>query len=243
MKCFLLLLLLGSAAFPLRADGLTGPEILAEVRMRLPVEPVSLEGFLRTREGRRNVDRRLRSQFRFGDALPSMSIALYDLAGDPVTEARIVWLERQARVWLLDAEGEPVEEALPADGVADTGLTWSDLSLDFLWWPGAVLTGRERVRTRSSHVLRVPAPPDRPDVAAVRLWVDTAALFVVRAEVLGPDGEPLRRIDVDSLVELPDGEWMVKDLLIRDHLNQRRMGIRFETVEVGETAPEIPSSP
>lgn len=218
-----------------RAEEVGGEGILEEVRARLPLQPLRLEGFIRTREGRRNIDRPLVSELRFGDVAPHMRVGVSDRFGDVLETSRITWLAGAARVERWDAEGGPLPDAQPADEIAGTGLTWSDLSLDFLWWEGAEITGRERVKTRSSHVVRVPAPEDRPDLSAVRLWVDVSALFVVRAEILGPDGAPLRRIDVDSIVEIREGVWMVKDLIIRDHANNRRLGVRFdEVVELEE---------
>jgi hypothetical protein len=224
-----------SCAFSAPAEvALTGRQIMTEVRQRLPLEPVRLTGFIRTREGRRNIDRALVSELRFGDPEPHMRFELRDHFGESLARARISWTGAVPRFELRDAEDEALPDAKPADEIADTGLSWSDLSLDFLWWEGAELTGRERVKTRTSHIVRIPAPPERPDLSAVRLWIDTTALFVVRAELIGPEGRPVKRIDVDSLVEIREGEWMVKDLIIRDYPHNRRMGVRFEEVEVIE---------
>lgn len=241
MRLFVLCLHLSVASLilalltPLRAEELSsGAEVMEQVRMRLPVEPVRLTGFIRTREGRQNIDRGLRSEIRFGDPEPNLRFQLQDRFGSPLTRARITWRDGVPVFQQWDAEEEALPDAAASDEIADTGLNWSDLSLDFLWWDGAEITGRERVKTRSSHVVRIPAPPERPDLSAVRLWIDTTALFVVRAELLGPNGRPVRRIDVDSLVEIGDGEWMVKDLIIRDHVNNRRMGVRFEDVVIGD---------
>lgn len=230
-----LLLLAAGLCLTVRAEAeISGAEIMEQVRMRMPVETIQLTGFIRTRKGRQNIDRALRSEIRFGDFEPNLRFQLQDGFGSPLTRARISWRDGVPVFQQWDAEDAPLPDAAAADEIADTGLNWSDLSLDFLWWEGAELAGRERIKTRSSHVVRIPAPPERPDLSAVRLWIDASALFVVRAELLGPEGKPVRRIDVDSLVEFAEGQWMVKDLIIRDYLNNRRMGVRFEKVVIGE---------
>ena len=213
------------------AEPETGEELMREVRARLPPMPLRLTGFIRTREGRRNIDRALVSELRFGEIIPHMHFELADAFGETLTSARISWPEGTPHFQQWDAEGEPVPETDPADEIAETGLTWSDLSLDFLWWDGAEITGRERIKTRPAHVVEIPAPDSHPHFSAVRLWIDTNALFIVRAQLMGPDGDNVKRIDVDSIVEVREGMWMVKDLIIRDQKNNRRMGIRFEDVK------------
>ncbi|MCC5846629.1 MAG: outer membrane lipoprotein-sorting protein [Verrucomicrobia bacterium] len=225
--------LLGLAFGVVRADAEpeTGQELMWEVRARLPPMPLRLTGFIRTREGRRNIDRALVSELRFGEVVPHMRFELADGFGETLTTARISWPEGTPHFQQWDAEGEPIPETDPADEIAETGLTWSDLSLDFLWWEGAEITGRERIKTRPAHVVEIPAPESHPHLTAVRLWIDTSALFIVRAQLIGPEGANVKRIDVDSIVEVREGMWMVKDLIIRDQKNNRRMGIRFEDVE------------
>jgi hypothetical protein len=213
---------------------LSGGDLLLEVRDRLPPETVTLRGFIRTREGRRDTDRGLVSTLDFGASPPRVAYRLMDGFGTPVLDARITWTPAGPNLELRDPGGEPVEGAVLSDEIPGTGLSWSDLSLDFLWWTGAEITGQERIKTRAARVVRVPAPPGRPDLSAVTLWIDTATSLPVRAELLDPGGVRLKRIDVDSLLELEPGVWMVKDLLIRDYAGGRRMGVRFEEVLRGD---------
>lgn len=231
MNRFMILMLAGLLGAPLFAEALSGEQIMAEVRARLPVEPVRLTGFIRTRNGRRDVDRALISEMQFGAPVPHIRYKVMDAFGELVARARISWPGGAPDFKLYNAESERVASSSLCDDIAGTGLTWSDLSLDFLWWPGAEITGRERVRSRNAHVVSIPAPPHQPDLGGVRLWVDTSALLAVRAELFGPGDERLKRIDVDSIVEIEEGVWMVKDLIIRDFANNRRIGVRFEEVE------------
>lgn len=215
-----------------------GPDLMRAVRAQLPVQPIRMAGFIRTRRDGEDSDRRLISELRFGDRVPRASYRLFDALGAPVTRVEVTWPGGVPSYAQWDAEGAALPEPDPADEVADTGLTWSDLSLSFLWWPGAEVVDSGRVKTRASWVVRIPAPASRPDVDHIRLWVDKKALFIVKAELLDADGDLLKRIEVDSIKEIREDVWMVKDLLIRDKRSGLRMGIRFQEVEELEPADE-----
>lgn len=217
-------------------------QVMRAVRRQLPPMPLDLHGFIRTRERRVQQDRRLLTELRFGEEVPTARYSLFDAFGDPLVKVRVRWPDGKAEYAQWDADGKELPVPSPADEVADTGLTWSDLSLDFLWWPGAELLGNEQVKSRRAYVLLLPAPPERKDVDRVKLWVDQRALFIVRAELMDEKGELLKRIEVDSIKQVREDFWMVKDLIIRDFLHNRRIGIRFEDViEVDRGAD--PASP
>lgn len=209
--------------------------VMQAVREQLPHMPLNLHGFIRTRQRRVQQDRLLLTELRFGDAVPMARYTLSDAFGDPVVQVQVRWPDGEAEYAQWDAEGDPLPEPSPSDEVADTGLTWSDLSLDFLWWPEANLLGQEQVKSRQALVLILDAPAEREDVHQVKLWVDVRALFIVRAELMDKKGKLQKRIEVDSIKQVREDFWMVKDLIIRDFIHNRHIGIRFEEViEVDE---------
>jgi hypothetical protein len=207
-----------------------GPALMQQVRAQLPPMPLRLEGFVRTRQGKVQQDRRLVTELHFGDSVPYASYTLSDTFGDLITKVQVSWPEGVPGFAQWDADGNPLPAPAPQDRVADTGLTWSDLALDFLWWPGAEVLGRDLVKTRNAILLRIPAPADREDLAELKLWVDERALFVVRAQFLDAKGKLLKEIEVDSIKQVREDFWMVKDLIIKDRANKSHMGIRFEDV-------------
>ncbi len=209
----------------------TGPELMREVQNRLPPMPLRMTGLIRTRRKGEDSDRKLISELRFGDPVPHAMYTLSDAFGDLLTTVKVTWKEGRPVFEQWDGEGKALPSPRPLDQVADTGLSWSDLSLSFLWWPEARITGSGRVKTRPVYELSIPAPPNRPDVHVVRLWVDKKALFIVKAELQDADGKLIKRIEVDSIKEVREDLWMVKDILVRDKQNGIRMGIRFEKVE------------
>jgi hypothetical protein len=201
------------------------------VRAQLPRQHIRMSGLIRTRREGRDTDRRLISELRFGAAVPAAEYRLFDALGAPLTRVQVQWTAGGPQWFQWNAQAEALPPPRPDDEVADTGLTWSDLSLSFLWWPGAEVVDTDRVKTRSTWVVRLPAPEERPDVDHIRLWVDKKACFIVKAELLDAEGSLLKRIEVDSIKEIRKDVWMVKDVLIRDKQNGIRMGIRFEEVE------------
>jgi hypothetical protein len=216
----------------------SGDVLMRNVQAQLPGMPLLMTGFIRTRRDGEDQDRRLETELRFGDQIPHAIYTLTDALGGPLTKVKVSWPEGVPVFQQWDANGEEMPVPDPMDEVADTGLTWSDLSLSFLWWPGAEVTGSDRVKTRSSYVVQLPAPEGRDDLAEVRLWVDKKALFIVKAELRDQKGKVLKRIEVDSIKEIRDDFWMVKDLLIRDRKNGVRMGVRFLEVEELEKRDE-----
>lgn len=213
-----------------------GPALMQQVRDQLPPMPLRLEGFIRTRKGKSQHDRRLVTELHFGEAIPYASYTLSDTFGDPITKVQVSWPAGIPTFAQWDAEGQALPAPAPGDQVADTGLTWSDLALDFLWWPGAEVQGRDLVKTRNAIVVLIPAPKGNSDFAQVKLWVDERALFIVRAQLLDAKGGLRKEIEVDSIKKVREDFWMVKDLIIRDRVQKSHMGIRFE--EVIEMADE-----
>jgi len=207
-----------------------GPDLMQEVRAQLPPMPLLLTGTVRTRQNRKQQDHRLVSELRFGDPVPTATYTLSDLFGDVITKVQVRWPEGTPEFFQWDAEGNALPVPSPQDEVADTGLTWSDLALDFLWWPDAESEGRDLIKSRSAVIVQLPAPPERDDVSSVKLWVDERAGFIVRAELLDEKGELLKRIEVDSIKKVREDLWMIKDLKIYDRSTRSHIGIRFQEV-------------
>lgn len=199
-----------------------GTSLMREVRGNLPPMPLRLTGSIHTRSDEGETTRRLISELRFGDAIPHLCFNLADAFGDTLGEFRVAWVADQP-VWTRN--GESVDSPQDLEG---TGLTGSDLALAFLWWPGAEVTGIERVRARDAFVVEIPVPNAR---GQVRLWIDKRALFVVKAETLDENENVLRRLEVDRLKKIREDLWMVQDLVVRDRENKRSIKIRFDEVE------------
>ena len=199
-----------------------GEALMSSVRENLPPMPLRLTGEIRTRSRKEGkTSRGLVSELRFGQQPSWISFSVTDAFGEVLESVRILW-DGSTPVWTRD--GAPSD---PPKNLAGTGLRGSDLALSFLWWPGATVTGIERVRARDAYVVEIPHPEDE---GKVRLWIDKRALFVVEAEFLDAEGEALRRLEVDRLKKIREDLWMVQDLVIRDFDARRTINIRFSEV-------------
>lgn len=199
-----------------------GSELMAGVRNNLPQMPLRLTGGIRTRTREGTTIRGLQSDLRFGQTPSWMSFVIQDAFGTVLDRLKISWPTEQP-VWTR--EGLEID---PPENIAETGLRGEDLSLSFLWWPKAEVTGIERVRARNAYVVELSHPEGE---GKVRCWVDQRALFVVEAEFLDEEGDALRRLEVDRLKKIREDLWMVQDLVIRDFAARQTMKVRFETVE------------
>ena len=146
--------------------------------------------------------------------VPTARYTIRDAFGASLQHLAITWnTPTQPEYRFL--EGSPLRAApMPvlSDSILDTDLTWIDLSLSFLWWEGGVERGEEPVRGRDCRVIDVPAPDDAgAHIDGVRLWIDSKAGIVLRAEGFDSAGELARRMDVKSFKKI-NGRWVIKDI-------------------------------
>lgn len=99
------------------------------------------------------------------------------------------------------------------DSVRDTGVTYEDLSLGFLYWPRPVLHGEETVKTRQAWKIDLQAPSSEPIYGVARVWIDKESGAILRIEGYDKKGLLLRRFEIVSAQKI-DGLWMLKQMRI-----------------------------
>ena len=117
---------------------------------------------------------------------------------------------------LLEKKGStitPVTGAHLHDQVRDTGVTYQDLSLGFLYWPRPVLQGEETVKTRPTWKIDLQAPSDESVYGVARVWIDKESGAILRIEGYDKKGLLLRRFEIISAQKI-DGLWMLKQMRI-----------------------------
>ncbi|MCE9614414.1 MAG: outer membrane lipoprotein-sorting protein [Lentisphaerae bacterium] len=213
--------------------------ILDAVVARLPRETLEIEGDLITRKPRGVVVNTLRFAMRldWGATPATARYTIRDTFGADLEE---LTLSRSARGQLSAryAKGSPLAPAdVPAltTRIQQTDLSWTDLSLAFLWWPGARVTGTDSVRGRPCYILDVPAPAetvasDAVRYAFVRIWVDQELSLLMQAEAYSPAGIRVRRLWVRSLKKQGD-RWMIKDLEVQAYPPVQRTRLHVNAVD------------
>jgi hypothetical protein len=97
--------------------------------------------------------------------------------------------------------------------IRDSGITYEDLSLGFLYWPHPVIQGEERLRTRPAWKIDLQAPSGEVLYGIARLWIDKESGAILRIEGYDKKGRLLRRFEVISAQKIDD-LWMLKQMKI-----------------------------
>jgi Outer membrane lipoprotein-sorting protein len=117
---------------------------------------------------------------------------------------------------LFEKKGNATVPVAPThlhDQVRDTGVTYQDLSLGFLYWPRPILQGEETVKTRPCWKIDLQSPSNEPIYGVARVWIDKDYGGLIKIEGYDKKGLLLRRFEIVSAQKL-DGLWMLKQMRI-----------------------------
>lgn len=190
--------------------------LLEPVIASLPDIPLVVRGELQKRDGDGDIEKRYAVEMvlDWKAETPTARYTVRDAFGAPLQHLAITWQTPEKPEYRY-LEGSPLRAApLPplSQNILDTDLTWIDLSLSFLWWEGGVEKGEEPVRGRDCRIIDLPAPEGQvADFDGVRLWVDSKAGMVLRAEGYDASGVLIRRMDVKSFKKI-NKRWVIKDI-------------------------------
>ncbi|CAN5416543.1 hypothetical protein BH09VER1_BH09VER1_29130 [soil metagenome] len=107
----------------------------------------------------------------------------------------------------------PVRPARYDDPVRSTGLTYEDLSLQFLYWKYPKVLGEEIVNTLKTWKIEVQAGRASSQYGVARLWIDQKSGALVRIEGYNREGKLIRKFTVTSAQKIDD-QWMLKQMRI-----------------------------
>ena len=134
----------------------------------------------------------------------------------------------QSVLWAWpDAGGQvaPLGAAALFAPLADTDLTAFDLQMPFIYWNDFVFEGVEPVRGRPAHVFLLYPPAaisaQKPDLAGVRVYLDTQFGALVQAAQIGTENQTLKSITVLDLKKVDD-QWIVKTIEVRDEKTRNK---------------------
>jgi len=223
---------------PSRSAAAEPNPLLSGVVAVLPDIPLVVQGDLRQRDGKGKVTSTFRVEMvlDWKADVPTARYTIRDAFGANLEHLAITWkVAGQPEYQYF--EGQPFRAAaLPPlnQVIQGTDITWLDLSLSFLWWPGGEVRGEEEVRGRDCHVIDVPAPPEQvTGFNGVRLWVDTKIGIVMRAEGYDEQGMLMRRMDVKSFKKIRD-RWVIKDIEFQSFPAKTRTSLLVRDVQERE---------
>ena len=117
----------------------------------------------------------------------------------------------------LGDKSAPVRQARYDQTVRNSGLSYEDLSLKFLYWKSPKILNEEIIRTRKAYRIEIQAPrAGASQYGVARLWIDKESGALLRVEGYDMKGRLVRRFEVISAQKL-DGQWMLKQMRIETY--------------------------
>ena len=113
----------------------------------------------------------------------------------------------------INGATKPISPAHRHDQIRNTGLTYQDLSLGFLYWPLPIVRGEETIKTRPAWKIDLQAPAMEPLYGVARVWIDKESGAILRIEGYDKKGLLIRRFEIVSGQQI-EGLWMLKQMRI-----------------------------
>jgi hypothetical protein len=197
-------LLLSLAGLSPAAAPPSAKEILESVRMLETRQQLDLDGQLRQND--------TMVPFHLNQNGPIIRYSFKD--PDEVLQLRLE--ENGSKLDLVTDDGAqkfPAEKL--SQKIRDTGVTYDDLALRFLYWPGGRVLGDETVHARSCWKLQLSAPSRDAQYANVFIWVDKKSGALMRLEGYDATGKLVKRFEVVA-TQKTDNRWFLKQMRIEE---------------------------
>jgi hypothetical protein len=129
-----------------------------------------------------------------------------------------------------------MDEGALFEPLAGTDLSAFDLQMPFLYWTDFVYEGKARLNDRPADAFLLYPPASlakrRPDLAAMRVYLDPQYHAIVQAEQLGADERVLKSMRIVELKKVGE-TWIVKAVELRDEAtrNKTRFVVRTAAVD------------
>jgi hypothetical protein len=127
----------------------------------------------------------------------------------------------------VDGKSVPPPESA-SEPLFGTDVTWSDLTLDYLWWDDFSFDGEREGET--VHGQRCSVLVLRRGPRAVRVWIDRKTGAMMQAEEVS-DGRPVRRLWGTRIKKFND-RWVPSQLECETLGSGRRTKITVEKMEI-----------
>lgn len=120
---------------------------------------------------------------------------------------------------LEEVTGNGVEKVTGAEfnhKVRNTGVTYEDLALKFLYWSNVRLTGEDTMKTLGCWKLELHAPNRASQYSSVNLWVEKGSGALMRMDGFDWNGQLFKRFEVVSGQRI-EGKWFLKQMRIEEY--------------------------
>jgi len=202
-------------------------QLMDDMVARLPMEPLSISGdiILRKRHGVVIRELKFRMDLDWGKKPATAKYTIMDALGAKLEEMSVSREDGKPQQFThsfygADAKGNAMPDL--SDAIQDTDISWTDLTLSFLWWKGESIIGREEIRGRPCYIIAV-RPPETGkggQYSEAHLWLDEKLHMLLQAQGFDKDGKPIRSLWVQGFKKIND-RWMIKDMEIQSSPSHR----------------------
>jgi hypothetical protein len=221
----------------------TAAALLDSCLNSLPREHLELTGAITVRRQRGIIlqEQPYRLALDWGTTPPRVRCDLLDDKGSTAQRFTITRRDDRAEIELRSGPTLTIQKAPALSAkIANTDLTWTDLTLDFLWWHNARLDGADTIKGRACDVVVVTPPNPTADSSGMRLWIDREARFLMQAEQLDATGKATRRMWVRSVKKF-NNRWLIQELEIETFGSNVRSRLRVDDV-LTENGTSLPAA-
>lgn len=153
-------------------------------------------------------------------------IILRNRKGIPQAEHDYV-LSRSNSVTRLTVDGAPLPSSSTSTSICNTDVTWSDISLDYLWWDDFSFDAEREGETVHGQVCAVVVM--KKGDREVRVWVDRKTGALMQAEEMR-DGKAVRRLWGTRIKKFGE-RWMANVLEVETVGSGHRTKITVEELK------------
>jgi hypothetical protein len=213
-------------AEPAPAAEPSAQQLMDDMVARLPAEPLAISGdiILRKRHGVLIRELKFRMELDWGKKPATAQYVIMDALGAKLEEMSVSREEGKPPQFKHSFAALDKGNAMPdlSGPIQDTDLSWTDLTLSFLWWKGESIIGKEDIRGRSCYivVVRPPESGKGGQYSKAHLWLDEKLHMLLQAQGFDKDGKLVRSLWVKGFKKMND-RWMIKDMEIQSSPSHR----------------------
>ena len=232
MKTFLAAATLFASIAPLHAQNPDPDAMIRGIRLSATLQQMDLTGSVRKSDGKKSgimlFVRENNMQFRLDETGERFHIRM----GDENAELRTLDDKGNTSIFPASKLVQPI---------ANSDITYEDLTLRFLYWQNAELKGEERVNGADCYKIRLNNPGKGGAYGVVYVWVHKkyGAFWQVRAH--DREGKAIKEFQVESVMKLPDDKgYTIKEMQVSSLNGPKRTSITYLTFEKPKSGPKGP---
>lgn len=229
-------------------DGLTPQMILVQARAMFPQEHIDVTGTLELAEARglNAIVRPYTLTLDWSRGNPTATCKIFREEDDetPLQHARLTRQNGTTSLTLIATDGSVNNTVRLNTPVADSDLTWMDLTFNYLWWTDVRQLSETELEARNLKarqggrncvVLEARPPADITGLNTVLLWIDTSTGYLVQTEQTNAQGMAVRRMWVQRIGR-EEGRWVPREFRIQRDGMRRVTKLIISTIHTSSFA-------